>query len=164
MGKGSNEFHIPVWQAQAITNKTLKRNKWRLLLPSEAEWEKASRGDDKRIFPMGDESDKDFGNHSKIGISRTCAVGIFPVGASPYGLLDTSGNVWEWTRSLYSDYPNKSRDGREDLIAGDSVSRVLRGGAFHDSIVRLRCAARSRYDPDYRSNFIGFRLVLSPVL
>ena len=63
-------------------------------------------------------------------------MGSFPGGESPYGLLDLSGNVWEWTRSLYDDYPYPDegivRSQREDLTAGDEKSRVLRGGAFYD--------------------------------
>jgi len=74
-----------------------------------------------------------------------------------------SGNVWEWTRSLYRDYPYDPEDGREDLEAGRAVVRVLRGGAFYIVGRVVRCAARDSFDPSYRYWSSGFRLVASPV-
>ena len=78
-----------------------------------------------------------------------------------------SGNVWEWTRSVYADYPypagGKVLQPREDLAAGDWYSRVLRGGSFGNDEGGLRCAARHRNLPNYRSDFIGFRVCASPL-
>ncbi|MCP4621905.1 MAG: SUMF1/EgtB/PvdO family nonheme iron enzyme, partial [bacterium] len=83
-------------------------------------------------------------------------------GSSPYEILELSGNVWEWTQSLYVEYPYDPSDGREDLKSSDD--RVLRGGSFYDPDRYLRCANRYRNDPDYwsRSRYCGFRVVVAP--
>ncbi len=81
-----------------------------------------------------------------------------PGGDSPYGCEDMAGNVWEWTRSVYKDYPFDPEDGREDPEA--SGRRVLRGGAFGDDGSGVRCAARIRSSPVNLNGDFGFRLVV----
>jgi formylglycine-generating enzyme required for sulfatase activity len=132
-----------------------------IVLPNEAQWEKAARGDqDKREYPWGDAWDETRCNNYELELGDTTPVGIFPDGASPYGCLDMAGNVWEWTRSLYSAYPYRADDGREDMTA--SGNRVLRGGSFRNNRDLARCAARGRREPDDWDVYYGFRLAVSP--
>jgi formylglycine-generating enzyme required for sulfatase activity/energy-coupling factor transporter ATP-binding protein EcfA2 len=137
----------------------------RIMLPSEAGWEKAARGDQEaRVFPWGNTFEATRCNSAELGIGDTTPVGIFLDGASPYGCLDMAGNVWEWTSTIYRDYPYRADDGRENLEAGDDVSRVLRGGSFRYDAGGMRGAYRFGGGPRDRVDRVGFRVVVAPGL
>ena len=147
---------LRVWPHTPASLRGLLREGWQLNLPSEAQWEKAARGTDGRIYPWGDEPRRDRANYQ--GRSPT-AVGNFECPECPYGLLDMGGNVWEWTRSPYQPYPYDPADDSEDLEA--EALWVMRGGSFGDPDRFVRAANRGGADPGARRPFIGLRVVIS---
>ena len=132
-------------------------------LPSEVEWEAAARGRARRRYAWEGDFDPARCNSFESHARGTTPVGVFPAGDTPQGIADMSGNVWEWTGSLYRPYPYGADDGRENAEDGDG-RRVVRGGSWRFGRGFARCASRNGSPPGSRDGNLGFRvLCVSPI-
>lgn len=165
-GRPANDFHLhPVndlnWDdARAYCDWLGDLLGVTIRIPSEVEWEKAASWNPlatkANIYPWGDHWDASACNTVEGDIRSTTPVILYPSGASPLGIFDLAGNVWEWTCSLVRDYPYARLDGRERLTS--DPRRIVKGGSFKDGREYTRCSTRCVNGADLFEGNLGLRV------
>jgi len=163
MGKDHPVDQVSWNDAHEFAQKLISSNKgkYHFRLPTEAEWEYAARSGGKSQKYAGGKNLNDLAWYSVNSGMTSKPVGKkLPNGL---GLYDMSGNVYEWCLDTYSESAYKKHDNSNPVITGEGVKRVIRGGSWSNSAHEMRCAYRASVNQDFKVNYIGFRLVMTPI-
>lgn len=125
-----------------------------ITLPSDFQWQRAAQGDDQRVYPWGNQFDVTLCNTHESGINQLVLSTRFSGGASPFGVMDMVGNIWEWCVNPFNS-PRYSAIDRDE-------PRSVRGGSWRDGYRDVGAKARKSYPPNYRHDDVGFRIVRTP--
>ncbi len=128
-------------------------------LPTEEEWEAAAHGRTPTVFPWGNAFDPSRANVKASGLGAPVRVGTYPAGASPFGVLDMTGNVWEWTASEARLYPgsNEKPPSWDKPLEPGVRLQIIRGGAFTEDTKRCTVTYRNWVPSDFKARELGFR-------
>jgi formylglycine-generating enzyme required for sulfatase activity len=163
--------YVSALDAERFCEWLSKVERRRYRLPTEAEWEYCARGVENRVYPWGEHLDAGhYANFADVrsnfpwkdpklddGWPQTSPVGFFPKGASPFGIEDLSGNVFEWCLDGF--VPYKGKEIANPRGPRDGGKRIYRGGSWKSRAASLRASSRNFNSPDYSSNDVGFRIV-----
>lgn len=152
--EGANYPRVNVcwYEAVAFCQWYSARSGLKIGLPSTQQWQRAARGDQHYRYPWGERFQKDCCNTKETGLRMTTPVNCYPSGASPFGVYDMAGNVWEWTST--------SRSPQKDGGNGDKLTYLVHGGSFLGGAERAQNGFYFQLDAVYRYFTIGFRVVL----
>jgi formylglycine-generating enzyme required for sulfatase activity len=151
--EGSHPRNATWFEAVAFCLWLSSKANYDVRLPTDQEWQRAAQGDDGRTYPWGNQQPDDQLANFIDNVGQTTPVDRYPAGASPYGVLDMAGNVWEW---CVTDYRTGSNN-----ISNVADYRVLRGGSWDDGPGLVRATFRSWYTPSLKWSGSGFRLARS---